>query len=97
MVKVILRPIIQFACFIKVWLRKAGEGERKREGAWSFGGGGGGAHRHQLFHLDESLNTAMESLSILLQYTGCCLQKIKNKKKMYSLQAQLFKFFKSVK
>lgn len=52
------------------------EGEKKKK-----------AHRHQLFHLDESLNTAMESLSIY-SFTVHWVPAAK-KKKMYSLQAQL--------
>lgn len=46
-------------------------------------GGRGEAHRHQLFHLDESLNTAMESLSIY-SFTVHWVPAAKKKKKVFT-------------
>lgn len=46
-------------------------------------GGGKKAHRHQLFHLHESLNTAMESLSIY-SFTVHWVPAAKKKKKVFT-------------
>lgn len=55
------------------------------------------AHRHQLFHLDESLNTAMESLSIY-SFTVHWVPAAKKEKKCIHFRHNFFLFkFKSVK
>lgn len=64
-------------------------------------GGGEGrgreAHRHQLFHLDESFNTAMESLSIY-SFTVHWVPAAKKKKKRIHFRHNFFLCkFKSVK
>jgi len=62
------------------------------------GRGRGKAHRHQLFHLDESLNTAMESLSIYSFTVHWVPAAKKRKQKRIHFRHNFFLFkFKSVK